>query len=340
MTKAKSFFDKMKKRDSISGVNIYSKPPHIWLSSGNYVVNKTISGSFNRGYAVGRLAMITGPSDAGKSFLAMSAAVQAQKAGYGVFIIDSERAIDDAYMEAVGVDVNNELLFYNSVDSLEAATKLVSEFLQSYRENKEDLPPFLLLIDSLDELKTKAHIEKKEKGVVHNDQGQHAKQLKQFVSNIMHDIGGLDIFAVCTKQPYTNQDPIMSKVEPYIITPAMRFPFSQILLLTNRRLKDAKTKKIEGIHLNVDAYKTRFCKPRQKVSIEIPYDKGIDPFSGLLAAAESMGIVKKSGAWYKFEDNNIQASNASEEVLQKILNKMIENDDDVFLDVLEDDEDE
>ena len=316
-------FNQFKKKvEKMSDVTTDSSPPKYWLSTGNYVMNKTISGDYSKGFASSRVAMVTGPSSAGKSLIAMQAAVEAQKNGYGVFIVDSEHAIDDNYMEAVGVDIHNELFFYNDVKSLEAAKKVISEFVNTYRDNKEELPPFLILVDSMDQLKTKSHVEKSEKGEVHNDQGQHAKQLKQFAADVGHEIKSLGIFAVMTKQPYKNQDPIMSKVQPYIITEAMRFPFSQIVLLTNRRVKDKKTKNVEGIELKVFAEKTRFCKPFQSCAIDVPYDSGIDPYSGILEAAEGLDIVKKSAAWYEYQGNKFQESNAGP-YLEQILEELI-----------------
>jgi len=315
------------KRNKLDGVSTASAPPKHWLTTGNYVANKVISGRYDRGYACSRMTMVTGPSSAGKSLMAIAAAVEAQKKGYGVFIVDSEHALDDDFMKAVGLDVDSELFMYNDVKSLAAAKKLTNMFIEEYRSNRDHLPPFVLLIDSLDQLKTKSHVEKQERGDVHNDQGQHAKQLKQLCSDLAHEIRDVDIFGICTKQPYKNQDLIMSKVEPYIITEAMRFPFSQILLLTNRKMRDAKTKNFEGINLKVYGYKTRFCKPFQAASIEIPYDSGINPFSGILEVAESAGIVTKSGAWYTYDDTKFQSINAaSEETLNSILQALIEKD--------------
>lgn len=339
MSKSK-FLKSMSNRGKLDGVGTHSAPPRLWLSTGNYAVNKIISGRFDRGYASGRLAMVTGPSDAGKSFMAVSGAVQAQKSGYGVFIVDSENAIDDNYMEAAGLNLDDEMLMYNSVNSLENGKKLISSFISEYRDNKDDLPPFCLLIDSLDELRTKVHVEKEAKGVIHNDQGQKAKQLKQLGGDIMHEIRDLDIFCIATKQPYQNQDPIMSKVDPYIVTPSMRFPFSQIIMLTNKRLKDAKTKNVEGISLNVLGYKTRFSKPRQRISIEIPYDTGIDPYNGLLDIAESLDVISKAGAWYTYQDEKFQGKSASEETLNSILQDLIEldNTQNQFVDTVTDDE--
>lgn len=323
----KLFNEFNKKRNKLDGVSTASSPPKHWLSTGNYAANKIISGRFDRGYACSRMSMVTGPSSAGKSLMAISAAVQAQKAGYGVFIVDSEHALDDDFMRGVGLDVDHELFMYNDVKSLAAAKKVTNMFVETYRENRESLPPFVLLIDSLDQLKTNSHVEKEERGEIHNDQGQHAKQLKQLCSDLAHEIRDVDIFGICTKQPYKNQDPIMSKVEPYVVTDALKFPFSQILLLTNKRLKDTKTKQVEGINLTVQGYKTRFCKPFQKTSIEIPYDGGIDPFNGLPDIAVAVGVVSKSGSWYSFEGEKFQSTaTASEETLNRILEALIQKD--------------
>lgn len=327
--------------EKMKDVTTNSEPPKYWLSTGCYVINKTISGSYTKGYASSRVAMMTGPSSAGKSLMAMQAAVEAQKRGFPVFIVDSEHALDDNYMKAVGLDVDDEMFFYNDVKSLEAAKKVSTAFINTYRENKDDLPPALILVDSMDQLKTKSHVEKSEKGEVHNDQGQHAKQLKQFAADIGHEIKDLDIFCVMTKQPYKNQDPIMSKVQPYIITEAMRFPFSQIVLLTNRRVKDKKTKKVEGIALKVFAEKTRFTKPFQSCVVDIPYDSGIDPYSGILEAAENLGVIKKSGAWYEFEGNKFQES-SSEQYMEQIFAELYDMDEDgnVVLELGDEDEEE
>lgn len=318
-----------KNADKLGGVITSSKPPSIWLSTGFYTVNKTISGSYNKGWAGGRLGMVTGPSDGGKSLMAMAAALEAQKKGYGVFIVDSEFALDDDYMRAVGIDVDDDMFFFNRTNSISSAKKVIMDFLSEYRESKEkeNLPPVVLIIDSVDRLLTDSHVQKADAGDIYNDQGLHAKMMKQFCSDIAQAIGDLEIFGICTKQPYKNQDPIMSKVEPWIVTDAIKFPFSQILLVTNVRLKDKKTSEIEGITVTAFAYKTRFCKPRQKVKIDIPYDVSINPYSGLLEAATSCGILEKKGGWYALGDNKFQES-SSAEYMDEIYKQLVEKDED------------
>lgn len=316
-----------KKREKMSGVNPTSLPPQFWLNTGFHILNKTISGSYEKGYASGRLSMLTGPSSSGKSLLAIAAAVEAQKKGYGVFIVDSEHSLDDDYMTAVGLDVDDPLFIFQKVNSIANTKKVMNAFITDYRDNKDDLPPFLMIVDSLDQLKTASHTDKASEGEMYNDQGLHAKQLKQMCSDWAQEIGDLDIFGIATKQPYKNQDPIMSKVKPWIITDALRFPFSQILLVTNVFLKDKKTRVTEGIKMTAFADKTRFCKPFQKCVIEVPYDIGLDPYNGILEAAASVGVVEKNGGWYTFEGNKFQEKD-SDQYIKSIYEKLLEEDED------------
>lgn len=328
---SKDFFSDFKKSvTKMDGVNTNSAPPEHWLNTGFKILNKNIAGSYNKGYGSGRLAMLTGPSSSGKSLLAIAAAVEAQKAGYGVFIIDSEFALDDEYMSAIGLNTDDDNFLFQRVNSIENAKKVMALFIQNYRKEKENLPPFLMLLDSLDQLKTKSHTEKSKDGDVYNDQGLHAKQLKQLCSDWAQDIGDLNIFGIATKQPYKNQDPIMAKVKPWIITDALRFPFSQIILVTNVFLKDKATKVTEGIKLTAFADKTRFCKPFQKCVVEVPYDVSLDQYSGILEAAASIGAVEKNGSWYNFEGEKFQAGGASEHI-EAIYQRLLEMDSDTSI---------
>jgi recombination protein RecA len=70
--------------------------------------------------------------------------------------------------------------------------------------------------------------------------------------------------------------------------------------------------------MKCEGYKTRFTKPFQSVTIEVPYESGIDPFNGLLEVAKDLGVVKKAGSWYTFGTEKFQAKN-SEQFMEDIL---------------------
>ena len=297
-------------RQSMENVSTESKYPTFFFDSGNAIINKVISDRYDGGYAQGRLAMLAGPSSGGKSYLAGNAVAQALRDDYGVFVLDSENAFDDIYLSKIGADVDDPYYAYNGVNTLSEATRLLAEFFKHYTAQPEaDRIPYLIVIDSISELQTDTQAEKGKKGEMNKDMGQHAKQSKSFLSNLMQQVKGLPIAVLITKQPYENSDGYTNKRNPYVITAANRFAFSQILMITNRLLKDKSTNIYEGIVLEVYGEKTRFAKPYQKCIIDVPYETGIDWYSGVLEAAEAMGIVSKAGAWYAFGDNKFQSKN-------------------------------
>ena len=131
-----------------------SAPPRYWFSSGNHVLNKIISGSFHKAIPQGRLLCYTGPAGSGKSFLAANAMKHAQEAGAYIVTLDSENALDDDFVSAIGVDVKKDYSYYG-VSTIPQAKKIVSRFLKGYKEEYDKDPNarhVLIVIDSLDML--------------------------------------------------------------------------------------------------------------------------------------------------------------------------------------------
>jgi recombination protein RecA len=330
MTKNKvpSFLTKVSKvTEKMSSVSTQARYPTFFFDSGSCIINKIISDRYDGGFAEGRMSMIAGLSGTGKSFLLGNAIRQAQKDGYGVFVLDSEYALDEVWLGKIGVDIHSPLFSYNGVDSIADATKVLATFFNEYEKAPaSEKIPYLIAIDSLDELQTDSQEEHGKKGKVVGDMGQQVKQLKKFQSTIMHRIKPLPMAVVTTKQPYMNQDGYTNKREPTIITPALRFAYSQIALLSNTLIKDNTTNRFEGINLNVYGHKTRFAKPFQQCSVEVPYETGMDWYSGVLEAAEFQGIVghTKGSAWYTFQDAKFMKKDFNEH-REAIYNELIKN---------------
>jgi len=97
----KDFKKAVAKLDSV-GVGI--KTVEEWLSTGNYALNRALSGDYLKGVPLGRITLFAGPSGSGKSFIASNIALQAQKQGYHILFLDSEHAIDVDYLQKIGVD--------------------------------------------------------------------------------------------------------------------------------------------------------------------------------------------------------------------------------------------
>lgn len=293
--------------EKMTGIGTSSQPPRYWYSTGNYALNKVMSGSLTKGIPQGRITDLAGPSGAGKSFLAANLVASAQKAGAYCIVIDSENALDDDFMTKIGVDVENNYRYFE-VTTIPHVTKLVSSFLSAYKAQegeKEDGQQVLILIDSLDMLITETELDHFEKGDTKGDQGQKNKQLKAMLRTFVQAIKNLNISMICTSQVYKNQD-IKNGEGVWIVSDAVKYACSQILLVQKKKLRVGEGEKstVEGVRIIGEGYKTRFTKPFQKVDVEVPYETGMDPYSGLLEAAASVGIILKVGNRWRLKDSD------------------------------------
>lgn len=295
--------------------------PDFYLSTGNKLLNKIISGRYDRGWAQGRIGGLSGLSGAGKSFLIAAAIAQAQKQNYFVLVIDSENALDFDFMTAAGVDCSeeNENYLHVSVSTLGAAVDVISQITEDWHKARTEkrlgeMQKLLIVCDSLDFLFTDSMMKKwEEDGEMGNDQGLHARKMKQMLQTMVADIKFLPCVAICTKQVYMDQTPNASP--PVKMSEAAKFALTQLLLLSRIMTKDEAVKgqkfvTYNGIELRAFAWKTRGCKPFQRCEIVIPYDDGMDEYEGLLQVAVKAGIVDNAGAWFSFGDHKWQGKEA------------------------------
>lgn len=295
----KEFKKDLKKAGLEEGASL---PPRYWFSTGNYVLNRLLSGSFMRGFPQGRITCFTGPSFSGKSFMLCNAMREAQKDNAHLVVLDSENALDDDFVTKLGIDTSQNYT-YIPVNTSPEVQKTISSFINGYKEEyKDDLenaPRVVFAIDSLDMLMTETELENFEKGITKGDQGQRNKQFKALLRQLVQAIKKLNISIVLTAQVYKNQD-LLNGEGVWIVSDAIKYSISQIALLTKLKLKqgEGKDKVAVGMKMKVEGYKTRFTKPFQTATIEVPYETGMDPYTGLLDVAIELGIVEKDGKGY------------------------------------------
>lgn len=311
-------------------------PPRYWLSTGNYTLNKIMSGSFHKGLPQGRLTCYTGPSGAGKSFLITNAIKQAQNDDYQIIVLDSENALDSEFVRKIGVDPDSKYA-HIGVTTIQQTKKITSSIITSYRKEygtSEDAPKILIVIDSLDMMMTETEQDNFDKGVSKGDQGQRNKQLKAMLREFVQAIKNLNITMAVTSQVYKNQD-VLNGEGLWIVSDAIRFSLSMVMLLTKLKLKDTTTKEVTGIRMKVEGFKTRFTKPFQVAVFEIPYDTGMDPYDGLLDVALNIGVCIKKGSRYAIvgDESNSWYAKDFNKVAEIVLAKCEENSD-KFLDDL------
>lgn len=326
------FLDEFNKTTAkMEGVVTTSLPPRYWHSFGNYLMNAIMAGDFQRGHAQGRITGIVGPSGAGKSFIVGNSVREAQKDGALILIIDSENALDDDYMTKIGVDVGEENgYYYRGVRTISQVTAVVSSFIKNYRKEfgtDLDAPKVFIAIDSLDMLMTDTELDHYNSGDQKGDQGQRAKQIKAMLRTFVQDIKELNVTMAVTGQVYKNQD-IKNGEGVWVVNDAVKYSLSQIIMVTKLKLKDGAGAgaEVTGIRLRANGYKTRFTKPFQAIELQVPYDDGIDPYSGLLEAAVSQKIVTQGGSWYTLNSSGekFQSKNF-DKVQDQVLKELSEN---------------
>lgn len=318
--------DFRKQMDKMSTVTTNFSPPTHWFSTGNFALNKSLSGSYLRGIPIGRVTVFAGESGSGKSFLAGNAIREAQADGAFILVIDSENAMDQGFLVALGADVSPDRLQYVGVVTIQDVTAVLSEFITGYEKeygkDNLDAPKVLIVIDSLDMLLTDSENEKFEKGDQTGDMGQRTKLIKHLLRTIVSRISRLQIGCIATHQVYMNQD-ITNGQGKYVVNNAVRYSASQIALISKLNLKDDS--EIVGIRMRVDTYKSRFAKLGTRVEIQVPYTKGMDRYDGVLDDLVKEGVVEQGGAWYTLKLDGqdpvkFQKKSFGAEIFEKAMN--------------------
>jgi len=301
-------FDVSKFRKSITksvpGLSVGFNDPDTWVSTGNYTLNKLISGEFDKGIPLGKVTVLAGESGAGKSYIASGNIVKnAQDQGIFVVLVDSENALDEKWLHALGVDTSEEKLMKLNLAMIDDVAKVISDFMKDYKDNypdpdAEDNPKVLFVIDSLGMLLTPTDVDQFQKGDMKGDMGRKPKALTALVRNTVNMFGAYNVGMVATNHTYASQDMFDPDDK---ISGGQGFIYASSIVVAMRKLKlktDAdgnKTSQVHGIRSACKVMKTRYAKPFESVQVEIPYEEGMSPYSGLTEFFEAKGALQKSG---------------------------------------------
>jgi recombination protein RecA len=319
--------DFKKNVEKMETVSLGLSNPNKWFTTGNYALNRTLSGSYYKGIPEGRITLLAGPSGAGKSFLSGNLMKQAQLAGAHILILDSENAVDEEYLRKIGVKTDEDHLTYLQVDTIEDVNKVMSDFFKSYEkehgQGNYEAQPFLIVLDSIAMLSTETEQENYEKGEIRGDQGQRSKRTKAMLRMMVKKASRFPITIICTDHVYPGD--VMKGEGEWAITNSTKFSPSIIGIITKLKLKEET--EVVGIRMRVEAFKSRFAKLGSKVEIEVPYSTGMSQYSGLLELLEIDGVVSKAGAWYSYQNGDetlkFQRKQLNEELVQKLLSHPI-----------------
>ena len=290
---------------SIDGLSVGFNDPTDWISTNNYALNYLISGDFTRGIPMGKVTVFAGESGAGKSFICSGNLIKnAQQQGIYPILIDSENALDEKWLHALGVETGEDKLLKLNMAMIDDVAKVISDFVKEYRALPEEArPKVLFVVDSLGMLLTPTDVNQFEAGEMKGDMGRKPKALTSLVRNCVNMFGSLNIGLVCTNHTYASQDMFDPDDK---ISGGQGFIYASSIVVAMRKLKlkededGNKISEVKGIRAACKIMKTRYNKPFESVQIKIPYETGMNPYSGLVDLFEGKGLLQKEGNSLKY----------------------------------------
>jgi len=293
---------------SITGMSAGFHDPTDWISTGNYALNYLVSGDFNKGIPLGKVTVFAGESGAGKSYICSGNIVKAaQDQGIFVVLIDSENALDETWLQALNVDTDEKKLLKLNMSMIDDVAKTVSTFMEDYKAmSEEDRPKVLFVIDSLGMLLTPTDVDQFSKGDMKGDMGRKPKALTALVRNCVNMFGSHNVGLVATNHTYASQDMFDPDDK---ISGGQGFIYASSIVVAMKKLKlkededGNKVTDVRGIRAGCKVMKTRYAKPFEGVQVKIPYETGMNPYSGLVDLFEKKGILTKDGNRLKYVDS-------------------------------------
>lgn len=294
---------------NITGISTGFNDPDTWVSTGSYGLNFLISGDFYRGVPMGKVTVFAGESGAGKSYIVSgNIAKAAQEQGIFVVMIDTENALDEKWLHNLGVDTSEDKMLRIGATLVDEVAAIVHDFVKEYKDNYLDLPrdqrpKILFIVDSIGMLLTPTEVNQFQSGDMKGDMGRKAKQLKAFVSNCVNMFGDLNMGMVVTNHTYASQD-MFDPDDKISGGSGFIFASSIVVAMKKYKLKEdedgTKTSEVKGIRATCKVVKTRYSKPFESIKIDIPWESGMNPISGLFDLFEKSGVLVKEGNRYKY----------------------------------------
>jgi recombination protein RecA len=240
----------------------------------------------------GRVIEIYGPESSGKTTLTLQVIAEAQKAGGTAAFVDAEHALDPAYAEKLGVQIDD--LLVSQPDTGEQALEITDMLVRSSAVD-------VVVIDSVAALTPKAEIEG-EMGDSH--MGLHARLMSQALRKLTSNIKRSNTLVIFINQIRMKIGVMFGNPETTTGGNALKF-YSSVRLDIRRIGAIKKGDEIVGNDTRVKVVKNKMAPPFKQAQFEILYGEGISRQGELIELGVKEGLVDKAGAWYSYNGDRI-----------------------------------
>ena len=240
----------------------------------------------------GRIIEIYGPESSGKTTVALHMVAEAQKLGGAAAFVDAEHALDPIYAKNLGVDTDN--LYVSQPDTGEQALDITEALVRSGAID-------IIIIDSVAALVPKAEIDG-EMGQSHV--GLQARLMSQALRKLAGIVNKSNTVAVFINQLREKVGVMFGNPET---TPGGRaLKFYASVRLDVRRIETIKSgDEMIGNRTKIKVAKNKVAPPFKNAEFEIYYGEGISAESSVLNLGVTLGLIKKSGSWFSYNDVRI-----------------------------------